>query len=146
MRQLIFITPLIALTALTACTKDSSEETGETGTEAVAWVDMDFSQRQAYMASEVMPPMQEAFASYDPESYETITCGTCHGEGAEDGSFSMPAEHLYAIDFADFPTGEGADFMAEEVVPKMTELLGAEPYDPATGEGFGCVSCHPVAE
>jgi hypothetical protein len=58
----------------------------------------------------------------------------------------MPNSELWPIDFADFPTGAGADFMSGEVVPQMTELLGAEPFDSSTGEGFGCLSCHTAAE
>jgi hypothetical protein len=29
-------------------------------------------------------------------------------------------------------------------VPKMAGLLGEEPYNPETGKGFGCFSCHPT--
>lgn len=147
MTQLRVIVPLIAIVALVACSKDDTvEETGDTEVVDLTWPEMDFDQRKAYMASDVMPPMQAAFAGYDAEAFETITCATCHGAGAEDGSFTMPAEHLYPIDFADFPTGEGADFMMDEVVPQMTTLLDAEPFDSTTGEGFGCISCHTAAE
>ena len=141
---------LMLMGALVACGDDDDTgetgETGETATEDLTWPEMDFDQRKAYMASDVMPPMQAAFAGYDAEAFETITCATCHGAGAEDGSFTMPAEHLYPIDFADFPTGDGADFMMNEVVPQMTTLLDAEPFDSSTGEGFGCISCHTAAE
>jgi hypothetical protein len=33
-------------------------------------------------------------------------------------------------------------FMGEVVKPKMQELLKEEPFDPATGTGFGCMECH----
>lgn len=34
--------------------------------------------------------------------------------------------------------------MAEVVVPAMAEAMGETPFDPATGEGFGCAGCHGV--
>lgn len=39
---------------------------------------------------------------------------------------------------------EVTTFMAEVVVPAMAEALGEPPFDPATGEGFGCAGCHGV--
>jgi hypothetical protein len=32
--------------------------------------------------------------------------------------------------------------MGEVVTPTMTELLHEEPFDMATGKGFGCMECH----
>jgi hypothetical protein len=37
-------------------------------------------------------------------------------------------------------------FMAERVEPAMAGLLGLQPYDPATQQGFGCFNCHTMAE
>lgn len=144
MRQLLTIVPMLALVALTSCAGDDDSE--ETDVEELTWQEMDGDQRAAYMASDVLPAMQAAFAGYDAERYETITCATCHGAGAGDGTWSMPSDDLFPIDFANFPTGAGADFMSNEVVPKMAELLNVEPFDPGTGEGFGCLGCHPAAE
>ena len=34
-------------------------------------------------------------------------------------------------------------FMNETVTPTVRTQLGETAYDPATGTGFGCYSCHP---
>ena len=121
---------------------------GET-TGGVDWENMDFNARQAYMASTVLPTMTTLFQAFDDDEFKNFGCGTCHQGGLGDGSFSMP-NSLHPFDPAALPTPDSADpeeaafakFMMEKVAPKMIELLGAEPFDPATGEGFGCFSCH----
>lgn len=138
MKNLLFILPLF--TALYGCAGDDPDDMNEP---ELSWQEMDFDQRQAYMASDVLPAMQAAFADYDGERFGAITCATCHGAGVEDGTFSMPSQGLFPIDFANFPTGPGADFMSTVVVPEMAELLDMEPFDPDTNEGFGCLGCHP---
>ncbi|MFK7931025.1 MAG: hypothetical protein AB8H79_22760 [Myxococcota bacterium] len=143
MNKFLVILPLVALLG---CTGDDTDESDtDTDTVAQTWQEMDFTQRQTYMATDVMPAMQTIFAEYDSTRFETITCATCHGAGATDGTFSMPSDSLFPIDFANFPTGPGADFMMNEVVPDMTELLDMEPFNQETGEGFGCLGCHPAA-
>jgi hypothetical protein len=112
----------------------------------LTWSEMDFAERQAYMASDVMPAMQDAFAAYDSTRFATITCATCHGSGATDGTFSMPTDDLFAIEADNFPTGAGAAFMSNVVVPEMADLLGVDAFDPLTGEGFGCFGCHPAQD
>jgi hypothetical protein len=37
---------------------------------------------------------------------------------------------------------EMVTFMFQRVMPRMQELLGAEPYDATTGGGFSCYACH----
>jgi hypothetical protein len=32
--------------------------------------------------------------------------------------------------------------MAKQVVPTVAGLLGEQPYDPKTQQGFGCLECH----
>ena len=34
------------------------------------------------------------------------------------------------------------DFMAKQVEPTMASLLGEQPFDSETQEGFGCFGCH----
>ena len=136
------------LLTLAACSGDGDDPagSGDTGapTTPTSWQDMDFEQRTAYMADVVMPTMQAEFEAYD-DRFADMNCGTCHGSGADDGSFTMPSDGLYPIDFAAFPTGPGADFMLETVTPMMTDLLDEQPFDPKTGAGFGCLGCHPAA-
>lgn len=113
-----------------------------TGGTPVSWNDMDFGQRQAYMADVVLPTMQPLFEAYDPTRFSSMTCATCHGASAADGTFTMPNDALFEIDPYNFPSGAGVDFMMAEVVPTMVDLLDAEPFNSTTGGGFGCFSCH----
>jgi hypothetical protein len=39
---------------------------------------------------------------------------------------------------------EVSKLMVEQVMPKMLEVLGTTPFDPATGQGFGCNGCHGI--
>ena len=109
------------------------------------WVDMDFDERKAYMNSTVLPTMKTKFQEYDAEAYANFNCATCHGGGAQDGTFAMPTADLPVLEFANVPTpGDGGvnDFMYDVCAPEMVTLLGYEPFDPNTGEGFGCLQCH----
>lgn len=125
-------------------------EGGAGGAGGAAWSDLDFQARQGFMAQTVMPAMQPLFAAYDARFADAFTCNTCHGSDLVE--FAMPAD-IPALSGAELSTftfeGEGrqaiANQMATEIVPKMAELLGEEPYDPATETGtFGCFSCHAI--
>jgi len=135
----------IVLLTLAACSGDDEDpaDSGQPTTPA-SWQDMDFDQRASYMADVVMPALQPEFEAYDAR-FADMNCGTCHGAGADDGTFTMPSDGLYPIDFAAFPTGAGADFMMDTVTPMMVDLLDEEAFDPKTGAGFGCLGCHPAA-
>ncbi len=37
-------------------------------------------------------------------------------------------------------------FMFNHVVPATRQMVGGEPYDAETGEGFGCFDCHTHAQ
>jgi hypothetical protein len=117
------------------------------------WAELSMDERRAHMARHVVPVMSELFAGYDAERFPDVSCGTCHGENAHERGFAMPNPDLPAL----YPTGsigqyqtverfpEGARFMFSQVMPAMQTLLGAESFDPATGEGFSCYGCHPHA-
>ncbi len=34
------------------------------------------------------------------------------------------------------------EFMGKQVLPTMASLVGEQPYDPKTQQGFGCLECH----
>jgi hypothetical protein len=128
----------------------STPPTGAAAT-AVAWADLDATAREAYMKEKVMPQMKEIFVAFDAEEFGEMKCKTCHGPGAEDGSFEMPNPELDKLDFdnmdkLDEKHQKIAKWMGEVVTPKMAELLGMPVYDPATQKGFGCLGCHTMVQ
>jgi hypothetical protein len=103
----------------------------------------------AYMKAAVLPKMGPLFHDYDAKRFADAKCVLCHGEGAKDGTFTMPNPGLPKLPAT--PDGfkklqarhpEAVEFMSKKVVPTMAALLGEEPYDPKTGKGFGCFECH----
>ena len=116
-----------------------------------AWSDdMSREMKISFMKKRVMPAMT-ALWKESPEPDEEVTCGTCHGAGAKEGKFDMPNAKLYPLDPSDSFAAhkdepEWLEFMGKKVVPTMANTLGVQPYDPATGQGFGCFSCHGMAK
>ncbi|MCA9611855.1 MAG: hypothetical protein H6722_22530 [Sandaracinus sp.] len=126
------------------------ESTESTEGPAVAWADMNHEQKGAYMRDVVTPQMRAMFQAFDAEHYADFGCATCHGENAREVGFHMPND-LAPLNPANIPAmfqseHPGAVFMTQQVWPKMVELLGAEPYNPETHEGFGCLGCHAMAD
>lgn len=120
--------------------------------EVPAWAAMDFDLRKKHMMKEVTPTMAALFQGMNAEHYAEFNCVTCHGPGAKEGQFEMPSPSLPALppngDFAAIAEAKPdvMQFMGEQVVPQMAALLDQDPYDPATGQGFGCYGCHAVAQ
>jgi hypothetical protein len=113
------------------------------------WDKWSHDQKLAYMKSDVMPKMGTLFHDFDAKDYAEPKCVLCHGAGVKDGSFTMPNPGLPKLDLT--PAGMKSlrakhakvfEFMAKEVEPTMAHLLGEQPFDPATGQGFGCLGCH----
>ncbi|HEY6878904.1 MAG TPA: hypothetical protein VI299_12830, partial [Polyangiales bacterium] len=79
-------------------------------------------------------------------------CVPCHGENPEQRKYKMPSDHLSKVPVfgsADWKAMENSrifKFMTLRVTPAMGKLLGEEPWNPATGEGYSCWGCHPKAE
>jgi len=124
--------------------------TGPAAGAPLAWKDMNHDQRLDFMKTTVLPKMKPEFAAYDSKRFGNITCGTCHGDSAKDGTFKMPNPKItpkipndkdgFAKIMKDSP--DGVKFMSGKVVPMMAQMLGEEPFDMKTGKGFGCRECH----
>lgn len=113
------------------------------------WEDMSYEEREWYMVGKVHPVMREVFANFDPAYGEDYHCEVCHGPDGKEQKYKMPSAHLSAVpalDSEDYAAMQGSrlvTFMRDEVTVTTASLLGMEPYDPATGEGFSCHDCHP---
>mgnify|MGYP000492089377 CR=1 FL=1 len=105
------------------------------------FADMDYNDKFDYMKTVVMPAMKKLFKAYDASLYSDIKCSICHGSNAKSNKYKMP-NGIEPLDPRKMPNGDGAKFMKEKVVPTMIKLLGATPFDPKTGKGFGCFACH----
>lgn len=135
------------------------ETTGSEGTADVipsppmAWAEMSDEDKGAWMRDEVLPRMTTMFQDFDGERYASVTCATCHGAGVGSGNFEMPTNDLPALPATGTPEQQAmvdqytemATFMFQGVLPAMQTLVGAEPYNEETQEGFSCYSCHPHA-
>ncbi len=120
----------------------------EPGAPNIPWAEKTHQQRQEFMGIYVFPKMKQVFQGKDAQAYAGFKCQTCHGDDMEAVNFKMPND-LYplpaenTIEAAKEYDAEMTQFMMEQVVPTMVEVLGVQPYDPSTGQGFGCFSCHP---
>ena len=139
----------LAVLALAGCPSKSKAPGGPTTDKPLAWADMDHEQKEDYMEATVMPHMKDKFTAFDAR-YAEMNCKTCHGPGADDGTFKMPNPDLMPLDFSRDPSTYSeeehkvGEFMGTVVVPEMAKLLGTTPYDQATQTGFGCTGCHTV--
>lgn len=120
--------------------------------EPTAYEEMNFEQREVFMNDVVLPKMKEIFVKFDAK-YESMSCATCHGDGATDGSFAMPSPQVPMLpseeDFGEYMKdpehARWAQFMLDEVWPQMADLLQVPMFDPATNTpGFSCSNCHRV--
>ncbi|HTL36504.1 MAG TPA: hypothetical protein VL326_25400 [Kofleriaceae bacterium] len=143
---------IVLLLALAAC----GSATPKSGAPLPPWKDMNADQRLEFMKSTVLPAAKQKFQAFDAKKFAKFDCRTCHGKGAEDGSFEMPNPDIKALP----PTAEAyeawiakdanakryTDFMSNEVVPMMSQLLQIKAFDPATHTGeFSCPACHTMA-
>ncbi len=114
---------------------------------ADVWSDsMSDKEKGIFMKKKVVPPMAKTFQEFDSAKYADFGCKTCHGPSFK----PHPADFLPELHVKDGKLEEAekdpkmAEFMGTKVAPQMAEIFGKKPYDPATGEGFGCGGCHKI--
>lgn len=103
-------------------------------------------EKAEFMEAKVLPEMKTAFKAHSEERWGGFNCKSCHGDPWQGHpKDALPKLTLKGGEF-DVPEDEKpiVEFMKTEVVPKMAALFGQEPFDPATGKGFGCGGCHVV--
>ncbi len=133
-----------------AAVGDAGAAVGDAGAAPTAkFDDLSKEEKKKFMKEVFMPPMREAFQTFDPKDFEKFTCATCHGPGAKEGRFEMPNPDIERLP----QTQEGFQelakkhpkelaFMKDTVTPLAAKLIGEALFDPATGKGFGCFECH----
>ena len=117
------------------------------GSAAVSFDDLDHAGKLKLMKTRVVPEMGALFTAFDPQKWPKVECKTCHGKGADDGTFKMPNPDLPRLDFAHMdqlsPEKQKiAQFMSDKVKPTMAGILGQEPMSKDNPKGFGCLECH----
>jgi len=124
------------------------------GPPQVAWKDMTYQQKKAYMKDAVEPTMTPIFRAFDAKKFKSFDCATCHGKDGVKRKFKMPSNDIHPLP----NTKEGfeaklkveptwpkwTEFMAQKVEPAMGKLLDVPVFDPKKPvEGaFSCAKCH----
>lgn len=130
--------------------KGMAESVGNDAPARKPFHEMSPGERMTHMKTVIIPEMKPVFSEFEPNG--EFTCKTCHGSRAAQGNFAMPNPDILPLDPSDGFADEMKDhpgaveFMKTKVVPKMAELMGESPYDPAVGKGFGCFECHTMAK
>lgn len=144
---------LVVAAGLASCGGSSSKPArGSAETRAVVhtWEHATWEDRHTTMTFVVLPNMGQLWQKFEHTDAPTLTCRTCHGEDAEEKKYAMPNPSLPPLDASHLPDPYSRDpheakwaaFMIHDVVPTMTDLLDAQPYDAKTDSGFWCFDCH----
>ena len=139
------------LACLLAAACGDAHDDGPAGMQPTAYAQMNREQRTAFMSAVVVPQMTQIFTAFDAK-FQNLSCKTCHGNGAADGTFAMPSPQVPALPaseeaFAEYVKdpehARWSQFMIEQVWPKMADLLQVDKFDPAAHpEGLSCHNCH----
>ena len=124
------------------------------GPPEVAWKDMTYAQKKAYMKAAVTPTMKPIFQAFDGKKFKTFNCAICHGDDGADRKFKMPSNGIHPLPntpeafqakLKTEPTWpKWTEFMAKQVEPAMGKLLDLPVFDPKNPVkgAFGCANCH----
>jgi len=148
----ITVTAALALLLLSSGVRPASGKT--VGPPEVAWKDMTFAQKKAYMKVAVTPTMKPIFQAFDGKAFKSFTCATCHGQDGADRKFKMPSNDIHPLPNtpeafqakmkAEPTWPKWTEFMAQKVEPAMGKLLDLPVFDPKkpVQGAFGCANCH----
>lgn len=125
---------------------DSDADADSDADSDVEWANMDFEQRKSFMWTDFEPTMEGHFTTNFPDYWTELDCATCHGPDGEANGYTLAVSPLDPNNFPMPGDDPWVDFMYETVTPSAIEMFGYEPYDPNTGEGFGCYGCHAFPE
>jgi len=124
------------------------------GPPEIAWKDLTYQQKKAYMKDSVLPTMKPIFRAFDAKTFKTVNCETCHGKDGADRKFKMPSNDIHPLPntgaafeakLKTEPTWpKWTEFMSGKVEPAMGKLLDVPVFDPKKPvEGaFSCAKCH----
>jgi hypothetical protein len=124
------------------------------GPPQIAWKDMTFEQKKAYMKDAVMPTMKPIFQAFNAKKFKLVDCRTCHGDDGAERKFKMPSNDIHPLPntkeafeakLKTEPTWpKWTEFMAQKVEPAMGKLLAVPVFNPQKPvEGaFSCGKCH----
>ena len=149
--------PLLAVLACVACANQPAPQPIAPSDPTTApappgpgeWGRWSYAQKLAYMKYTMLPAERALFSELEPVRYATLNCHSCHGAGAESGTFTMPNPELPRL----APAKEGfvelsqhepemLKFMQQRVVPETAKLLGLPPFQMESHIGFSCWQCH----
>jgi len=124
------------------------------GPPQVAWKDMTYAQKKAYMKAAVTPTMKPIFQAFDAKKFKTFNCQTCHGKDGAERKFKMPSNDIHPLPNtkeafeaklkAEPTWPKWTEFMGKQVEPAMGKLLDVPVFNPQKPvEGaFSCAKCH----
>ena len=107
----------------------------------LAFKDMNTEQRIEFMKTTVLPRAKTLFVAFDPK-FESMTCETCHGDGAKDGTWQLPNPKIHALPNTEElftawmqkspDEARWAKFMATQLEPEVAKMVGKTPFMKAT--------------
>src|SRR3954471_4119883 len=149
---LVTVAAALALLLIPSGVRPASGKT--VGPPEVAWKDMTFTQKKAYMKVAVTPTMKPIFQAFDAKEFKKFNCATCHGADGADRKYKMPSNDIHPLPNtpeafqakmkAETTWPKRAAFMSKKVEPTMGKVLDVPVFDPQKPvEGaFGCNKCH----
>ena len=144
----------IVIVAVATIPSRSRNAEAAVGPPNVAWKDLTYDQKKAFMKAAVVPALKPVFQKFDPKKFKNVTCATCHGDDGTDRKYKMPSNDIAPLPStpeafqakmkkeADWP--KWTQFMSDKVVPAMGKVLNVPVFDhkkPVEGT-FSCNACH----